>query len=279
MNKTWVGRLTVLPCVLISFATFPTPSPAFNGSYIGAELGASLAYANQTTNNSVDLAYFGSQFVSNEPFSLYSSMVRSSAAGSILAGFGRTFNRFYLAGELALSNADYKMNSSSNNGISRSIESMDSNITLSGSENDSATANVSPTQFGAFLRPGIMLTPTSLLYGRVGTSVVKVRYNTQTTALKTLSSNNTTAFQLPITMLARKSVTRAAFQIGTGLEHAINDKLTIRLDYLYSYYGTMTAYASQSTSAESISLTAKGIQTVSLNDQSIMLGMAYHFNV
>lgn len=274
MNTTWIVRLTMLPCLLSSLVTFATPSPVFNGSYIGAEFGASLAYANQTINNRVDLDYSG-LFVSNEPFNLHSSMVNSSATGSILAGIGHTFNQFYLAGELALSNANYRMDSSSTSGISRSIERT---IQISGIETDSMTANVSPTQFGVFLRPGIMVTPTSLLYGRVGTSIVKIRYNTQTGALKTLEEN-TTIVQFPITMQANKNVTRAAFQIGTGLEQAINDKLSIRLDYLYAYYGSMKVYPSNSNTVDTFSLTANGTQSVSLNDQSIMLGLAYHFNV
>jgi len=278
MNKKWMTSLIILPSLLSSITAFSTPSPAFNGSYVGAEFGASLAYANQTIINNTDLnvPIDGITFHSNEPFNLYSSMLRSSAAGSIFAGIGHTWNQFYMSGELVLSNAYYGMASSSISGISRTIN-IDA-ITISGNETVTSTANVSPTQFGLFLRPGVMLTPTSLLYARVGTSVINIRYDTTNSSQKTLTIG-ASGLAFPTTLHANKCITRAALQLGAGLEQAINDKLTLRLDYLYSYYGSIKMYSTQSNNFDTFLITANGSQSVTLNAQSIMLGMAYHFNV
>jgi opacity protein-like surface antigen len=275
MNKKWSSLLVVSSCFLMSTAAFSAQSLPFNGAYAGAAFGQSLAYANQTIVSHVDLEYPGFTFASNQPFSLYSSMVRSSATGAIFAGVGHTWDKFYLSGEMVLSNANYKTSSSSVSGIERTV---DNYATISGLETVTSTASVSPTQFGVFLRPGVLLTPTSLLYGRVGTSVVNVNYNTKTAALKSLSQSGTT-LAFPITMQANKRVTRAAFQIGTGFEQAINERLTVRLDYLYAYYGTIKMYSSQTASIDPFVLSARGTQSVSLNDQSIMLGLVYHFIV
>ena len=273
LNKN-IRQGVIVCCLLPTAMAFSMPSSPFNGYYVGAEFGESLAYANQTIQNNVDLQFSGFSFISHQPFNIQSSMVTSAASGALFVGHGHVWNRFYLGGELALSNSYYKMSSSADSGIIRNVENF---ITISGHESVNTTANVSPTQLGVFLRPGVMLTPTSLLYGRVGTSVVNVRYNTTNVALKTLSQSGT-SIDFPITLKTNKTINRAAFQIGTGLEQAINDKLTVRLDYLYSYYGTIQPSAEQSTTIDTFFLTSNGTQSVGLHDQSIMLGLAYHMN-
>ena len=281
MHQKHVSKWVAVGCFLNLSVSFSAVSPAFNGPYFGAEFGESLASSNQTVNSTVNLGVNQSYFSSTQPFNINSSMVRSAPAGSLFAGVSHVWDLFYLGGELALSNSYYKMGSSSASGITRTYLGM---ATISGNQSVTTTANISPTQLGVFLRPGVMLTPTSLLYGRVGASAVNVRYSTTSNALRAITQTQPTAqpapyFQMPLTLQTNKKVTRAAFQIGTGVEQALNDKLTLRLDYLYSYYGTIrTTAAEQSTGIDEFALTGSGTQSIRMYAQSIMLGLSYHVN-
>ena len=273
MNHNQAIKRCIAASLLLSTASFAATSPTLQGLYAGAEFGGSFAYANQTVQNNVNLQFSDLSFTSSEPYSLYASMVRSSATGAIFAGYGHTWNKFYLGGEIALSNAYYNMASSSTTGLSRTI---DNAITVTSAKQINTQVNVSPTQFGLFLRPGVMLSPTSLLYGRIGTSFATITYSTNVTDTKILAETPT-IISFPLMIPANKRTHRAALQLGTGLEQALNNQLTMRLDYLFSYYGKIRMSAVGSNNLDPFFLTGSSYQSVSINNQSIMLGLAYHF--
>lgn len=265
-------------CFLSSSAVFSASPQLFNGVYWGGEAGASQVSSNQSIHhtNTLSLAPF---FSSEQPYSLYASKVHNSAIGALFAGYGRVVDKFYLGGEVVLSNSDYSMNISSTAGR---VQTLGSLVAISSNESITTQASISATQPGLLLRPGVMLTPSSLLYGRFGASLATVRYHTQTAVVKSLTVQSPQSLILPITLQSQKTQQRAAFQAGVGMEQAVTDALTVRLDYLYSYYGTLRATANNANlftlDSSGFRLTASGSDSISFNTQAIMLGLAYHLN-
>jgi opacity protein-like surface antigen len=250
---------------------------SFHGLYAGGELGGTMASVNQTLLNNVNLDVVpGGTFQSSSPFRLDDSMVRNAAAGALVAGYGQSFEKFYLGGELSLSSGYYKMTNSSNTGLSRLIGTF-GNVTIASAESMDTQVNLSPVQFGVMLRPGILLSPTSLLYGRIGTSFATVHYYTHLVAIKKIDQNPP-VLNFPVTMQSRQDAHRAALQLGLGLEQAVNDRLTVRLDYLFSSYGRINQTTAQSSTIDPIVLNATGSQSARIYTQSMMLGLMYYFN-
>ena len=204
-------------------------------------------------------------------------MKRNALIGSIFAGYGHAWNNFYLSGELTLSNSTYKMTSAANKTLITNLADI---LTNASYETMNSEVNVSPTQFGVFARPGLLLTPNSLLYARIGTSFAMIKTMSTLFSTKQLIQTSTppptVVLNEPITTQASVHARRAAFQIGGGIEQAINEKFTVRMDYLFSNYGTIQAQTTQAT-VTPYPLTATTHQKIALREQSIMLGLTYQF--
>lgn len=263
---------------LFSIASFASSATSLsNAFYATAEFGGSLAYANQTVNNAVNLNWQSLTFSSSEPYQNHASMVRPSAAGAILLGYGKNWKNINLSGELGVSNAYYKMNSSMNMGLDRAVTFSGQQISVSAPQSLETQVGLSPVQFGIFLRPGIFITPQSLWFMRVGTSFATASSYLNLDVSKIVQQEGANILVLPLKMQAKRSRHVAALQLGTGLEHSLNEHLSFRMDYLFSYYGKLRfEYAGDVPfSQDTLSLTTIGYQSVSINTQSILLGLTY----
>lgn len=273
------------PKYLISLALFTFSASAhsvFDGVYTAAEFGGVLSYANQTITNTFDLNFPSFNFASNVPYQNYAAMVRPSATGTLLAGYGYSYEHWYIGAELGVSAGYYKMTSSTNTGLTRSVLMSSSRITISSVEAIKTEVNISPVQFGLYLRPGILITPQSLLSMRVGTSFASVSSYGNLAGLKIASDSDIPVFVLPLQIQGKKSRNVAALQLGAGLEQAINEHLKVRMDYLFSYYGKLrfqnNAIGAIDETGTGFLLSGINYQSVSMNTQSILLGLAYHFS-
>lgn len=278
MNKKGKAYLAITTSLFlfVSPELFANSSQPFNGPYVGGELGTQIAYSGETSNNNVALA-IPSMFQSNFPFSNHAGLERNSIIGSIFTGYGRTRNKLYLGGELALSNSYYKMSTITNKSMFQQFQTF---LIIQNYDTISSQVNVSPTQFQILARPGYLITPTSLLYSRIGTSLAKVSMNTSFTSLKRLSSvSDPSSFnQFIITTQGNKTSHRATFQVGGGLEQAINDKFTVRVDYLYTDYGTIRVNSSQIKNDSGVELLANNSASARIKNNAFMLGMTYQFS-
>lgn len=281
MIKQWIGYLVFVIFFSISAVLNANSNPIFNGIYLGAELGGQSANANQTAAGSVSLN-IPPLFSSANPLSWNSKMHGDSVIGSILAGYGHSWNRFYLGGEFEVSFANSNMTNQVDTGLSQIFLNQ---LMITSTEAASTQIRIRPTQFGVFIRPGLLLTPTSLIYARIGASESNIKVNATSTATKQLTVTNVPVplITQTIFMATNKSVHRPVFQIGTGMEQAINNKLSLRLDYLYSYYGSIQVSSAQMSSQQlvffnplSSVLTINSTQSVKISDQSLMLGVIWH---
>lgn len=198
--------LTTILATSISSMAIAEP---FNGPYLGAQ-GGYDSYHLDTTG-----IFPG--------FSGRADFGGTGGSFGLFAGYGKTFNNVYLGGELegSLNSADAKL--SDNVGDNFGVKSKNT--------------------FGAAIRAGFLLNPTTLLYGTVGAVRSKYDGTGQLTGSKSLTGT----------------------RLGLGAETAISAKVTARLGWSYTDYQDYK-YAGGG-------INAKTSPTESL----FRLGLAYHF--
>lgn len=268
-----------------SMAHATTANP-FNGFYSGGSLGNSFAQTNLQFSGSADavLTGFATTVV---PIGSQTHLVKNALIGSLFSGYGHTWDRRYLGGELLVSASNYRMDGTTNTGLSQDFNLFSSVTFLVGADAAIKTqAKISPIQFVAALRPGYLLTPDTLLYGRVGAAIARVSFNANTSASSSVglvTPGSTTNLLFPITLQASANKLLAGLQVGGGLEQKCNDRWSVRVDYTYTDYGRLQANATKSTNlidfsgATAGALSVIGRNSVRIIDQTIMLGVLYHF--
>jgi opacity protein-like surface antigen len=112
-----------------------------------------------------------------------------------------------------------------------------------------------------------MLTPDSMLYGRVGFAVSEL----------TLEDNGgfgaLNVLLLPLNISEEKD--RAALRLGAGLEQRICPRLSLRLDYIYTYYGKQDVNATGVFVDAGDSITLSTQTSVKVYNNTAMLGLSY----
>lgn len=123
-------------------------------------------------------------------------------------------------------------------------------------------------QINAFLTPGYLITPTSLLYGKIGYSIEKIAYtwNASTTTNTSLSSFNTSKYI-------------SGYVLGAGYKQIFSNNWYIVGEFDYSKYGKHTLFGnSQLTSSaltSPVNVTTSSSQATSMID--VLIGIGYKF--
>lgn len=157
--------------------------------------------------------------------------------GGVFFGAGRYFDCFYLAAE-AIANA------------SNAITSYTTNFKYSGfTDNYYTQIRVRPS-YGIAVLPGFRMNDNALLYGRLGWTVASIR------TYENFSTVGVT------TTIASRNLYRSGGTLGLGIESALVDDFSIRAEYSYTRYATLTSV-----------LGTKFYPS----DNQVMLGVLYRF--
>lgn len=252
----------------------------FDGLYTGAEFGGVLTYANQTIQNHFNLVWSALEFNASSPYQQQSTALRTSATGTLLTGYGHSIHRAYLGGELGVNNGYYKMKNAMQTSLTRTV-GYPMDILISNAETIISEVNLSPVQFQLFLKPGLFIKPDALLYGRIGTSFSTISTSNYFQGNKTISEYSQPPLVFPLNMQGKQSKNVASLSLGAGLEQQISSHIHLRMDYLFSYYGQikLNNNAALNINDQNIifNLSSSGYQVVSINQQSILLGLNYYW--
>lgn len=254
------------------------PNNSFNGFYAGIAAGGSFTSGRENTlgGGSHLFSDFVQTFVSTT--SSRNDLIDNALKGAVYAGYGHTWQLFYLSAEIFADISNYNMRSSGGDGFKQILSPV---LQIRSAYSTKVTLN--PIEYGIDLRPGILLGPDTLLYGRIGTAINQL----------SLDSNvNGTEEQFPPIFVRETfggtfpfstTKTRAALRLGLGIEQHISPQLAVHADYIYTDYGKITidSSATQSViSADSgpVISTISSNSNVKVTNNSVLLGLSYYFN-
>ena len=131
----------------------------------------------------------------------------------------------------------------------------------------STKLKINPWQYGIAIRPGVLLSPETLLYVTVGTSVARLRAHSD------VNYNNPAAGIVLDFPLSAHS-TRAVLRLGGGIEYILCGDWHLRADYTHTDYRSLRLRGSQATpsSIGTISLTSESY--IHPTDHSITLSIS-----
>lgn len=171
----------------------------------------------------------------------------------LFMGFGHYFNdRFYLGGEV-FANRIHGSSSYQYQSISRSAIDIDY-FTINYQVNNN---------YGVSILPGLKLTPTLMIYARLGWNTLQFK------AQQTLVSDaDTSVYHNQITIPFSKSTQTSGMNYGIGIESLIYKNISIRGEYSETQYNSINSYSF---------FTTKLGSNFAPRDYRVSLGIIYHF--
>lgn len=255
-----------LTSLVVLAATLPTlvfANQVLNGPYIGFALGGMQTQTNTQTQSDGQVVVPGyGTFEGTNANDLESS--GSSAMAALRFGYGQGLGTtpLYLGGEIFGSVAERESETSTSyrEEASSWFFPWPGYIEYGHKE---TTLKMKDAEFGFDLRPGVFLSPTTLLYGRVGGAQNEMTLETTPSAFSDVSYSNTEDV--------------IGVRLGFGLETAISPKWSLNFDYIYTDYGDITADFSPTLSDEFTGeeelLTETSADVI---NQSILFGFNYY---
>ena len=256
-NKTFlVGVVYHLLNPMVPGGQHNNWSDRFNGFTIGAQGGLSLMVAkaqldveSDTTGSLIPMA----STLEVHPHS-------TDGIGGLFLGYAHMFHTFYLGAEAGADYADQA------DRISTFVHDYN-NVEELVSDTDVKLGSVS---YFFDIKPGLLLTQNTVLYLRLGVGVNQIK------TANTTIVDDFVGFPAhgELSLFSKKYET--GFRVGLGIEGMITKCLSLRADYVYSYYGTFNDTGSSPFSFGVATLST----TTSLSritTQTVLVGLAFHF--
>ena len=276
--------LVFLSFVCIGFSpVFSQTNAPFNGIYTIYSLGSSYASSHEKLSHSVNIELVDDVLSFSKTLNSSTTQVNNSLVGILGTGYGRTWDRLYLGAEIAFTGSTYQMTSFTNHSLQGTVAL----ITLNTNTDIQTQTKISPVQFTFTLRPGFLLRPQTLLFGRVGGTVTSVSMQ---------STINTTGKAIVPILSYQQDFPSSSFtdgisrkrivpHIGGGLEQKINQRWAVRFEYLYTDYGRLQSSTMKTTDLFLLNRIPVGTyhvtttNKVKIIEQTVLLGLTCHLEL
>jgi opacity protein-like surface antigen len=250
----------------------------FKGIYAGISGGGSFTTSDEDV--SVE-GIFEPVADAHVPLTFSNDLKKDAPKGAVYVGYGYNFHPFYLGTEIFADLSQYQMASSGVGGGSL-LDNTTLQPDLVFQSNVNVTTKLNPFEFGADLRPGWLLTANTLLYGRVGAACNKLSLDSDATTAISFLSPGLTPETLSLALPLSSSVNRIALRLGGGIEQRLNKYLSIRADYIYTDYGSISVNGSTSATLNSVNVgplatDLSNSTSVKVINNTVMLGLSYYF--
>ncbi len=237
---------------------------AFNGFYVGGELGSTFNQGTLSTQTSDTLSLGGPGAFVNSPINASATLANTAFKGVLSLGYGKElWTYFYLGTQAFIDLSQYQLNSTFSNKINA-----DGNINAITSN----SLKESPFQYGLDLKPGVLLDNNSLLYALVGFAVAQTQLNQETNGV--IAPNGSTPFSIQTS--SNNNSTHLALRLGLGIEKFISRYFSIKADYVFTNYasGQTSSSINDLSSSSSLSNNSQG----NLNSNAVFFGLSYYFS-
>jgi opacity protein-like surface antigen len=252
----------------------PSPINYFDGFYLGIGAGMSHTYAKDYANVADTVLVYVSKnndtntIVEQIPAYLKADLGDINGAGNIFAGWGKAFNNNhngYFGVELFGRYAPSNMSTEQNNQdiLNNYRQSVKSNFSLE-------TKLSNDYSFGGDIRLGYLITTQIMIYALAGIDIGKFSY--EVNHYSTLLNNDNT--DLTANSSGKADIWRYGFMPGIGIETMLSDKVSVRTQYTYTYFGNVDASAVPATSDSTSQITSKALLSkTNGNAHSIQRGL------
>ena len=230
---------------------------SFKGTYLGGGVGGFFPfYKTQVTTSVTAVLPYLAGVNGNSDIS------SNNVFGTIFLGYGFVFNSFYVGPEVYF-NAGRQPNAS------LMIQAVNSNPSELLSTYSMAKLN--SWEEGIDGRLGWVATPATLLFIRLGAAFNNLALNSNTTAY-------TQGSIVPQTKVLnyKASTFLVGFRAGAGLEQKLTPRISVRGDYVYTYYGSISTQGSNYNSPLGPIINTTQIH---LQSQAVMGSIIYHFSI
>ena len=287
-NKIMINLVIFALCSSVGFAgtmqAFATST--FHGLYVGGSGGGSFLTATSNVSSSTMIDFpntlFGTREYTSGPFNSVTSLKNNSGIGALFVGYGLDFKRLYIGAEGFVNYSNYQMTGFGNTGSTRFFSNFNQSYILN--DHWESTIKASPFQFGLDLRPGFLLKPEMLFYGRVGFASVKLTQSGKSEGAAVYSFGGFSN-SYPFALNPSNTSNKIALRLGTGFEYYFLPKWSARMDYIYVNYGTVNSNGRINTPAIGRGFEGNGtlevtnnVNVKSLATNTIMIGISRYFS-
>lgn len=221
---------------VIALATIPTKAfsaddGSFCGFYTGLALGGSFGTARATSTSSFRSTITGATDTLTVSSSSDRDFRRNSFLGSLVAGYGWVFgcDQYYGGLEVFVSGSGQKRR---NHGDSVSV-AVTGRTTFSDTISTNIRSKQNSFEWGIDVRPGYLICPNTLFYGRIGAGFNKPSFDSDATY--TLGTGvGFAGLAIPASVNSRKH--RSALRLGFGLERRFCGCWSLGVDYVNTSY-------------------------------------------
>lgn len=181
--------------------------------------------------------------------------------GDVFWGYGLVFNSFYLGPEVYFS-AGPKLQTALR---LQALNSLPNELLST-----NTMTKLNAWEAGIDGRFGWIATPSSLLFIRLGAAFNNMKLNSNTTTF-------TTGTVVPATKLLNYSVSKSlvGFRAGLGIEQKLAPRVSVRADYVYTYYGNFSTNGSNYSSPLGPIINTTRVH---LQSQAVMGSIIYDFS-
>ena len=287
------GFIAILASSLV-FASGDTFQPVakpdyFSGFYAGLGVGANYVTGN-VKNDIVDtevlydnnMNQIGGSMVG---YSFNENLNAFGFVGDIFGGYGKTFNRFYIGGELF------------GRGIVNKASESKSQTVIPGLSGKTEIDRNQYYSFGSDIRAGFLVTPRIMIYALAGVDVSQFNYQVKhegTSAFYGMAPNPSLASD-PLAASNEQDFNKIqpGFMPGIGIEAMLTNKLSLRAQYTYTIYGSTSekynfinnaSYVTDISvpniiTSSSVAVNSSGeLKADTISNNAVTVDLTYHFN-
>jgi opacity protein-like surface antigen len=141
-------------------------------------------------------------------------------------------------------------------------------------------------EFNVDMKPGWLITKNILTYARVGLALNNIDIDSHA-SWTTINTDPLGGYPAPYTLSAHgsshESNTAYGIRLGLGAEFLVTEHLGLTVDYIYSYYGTVTTASANDASTALVGppqyydIGGTDAPVVTVSTQTAMLGLLYHW--
>lgn len=274
--KNWIVLLGLTASLLAG----KCEAQGFRGFYAGLNGGGQITTARGCINNNygfINLYNDVDKHVQKEDIDIY----RAKGFGSFYLGYGQTCSCFFAGVEGFINFPKHQVNKKRYSDFNEVYESQIEYVNFHENLDYRQRASSRSIEYGIDFKPGVLLGPCTLLYGRVGAAFNRFNFKSKSIAGYSDESigHNLSPISVEETLCAHRYKQKTGLRLGVGFEQLVWGNFGITLDYIYTYYGNICLSGSQDTTVRDRTV-EKGLAVSSdlrLRNHAVLLGISYRF--